>query len=229
MDRVNHIRLFFSILIVLLSICHCFAQTEMEINENRTSLYSFLKIESYELRDTIADTTIIDIRGPWGDSKWYKKNDSTYYINLYTNLPVKNSIWWKRFMFAKLTLKIFKDSYSIKRNKTHIPYSYLTNQDIIRIKEEVKHPCENFSFRNIADYEKGWDEGESSARTAGWCAIAIMNGHREFINAFNVLSKTICANGEYLEAYYELQSVLTFFELKIVKQGNEYHGKLKEY
>ncbi len=194
------------------------AQQPFKTDSSDIRLYSFLKIRYGSIIDLRTNKNIIDILGPWGESKWYKQNDSVFLIDFYVySIPMARNR-----PSIKYRLEIYSDSFSLIRNRKYIGYPIITKDQLNEIKAKSNKPCGNILFENKSknNTKKASlkDSIENYLSFIDWTAIAIMNGHNEFIEIFNSLQSKNCCGAQCNEAYYENQYVLHLFEFEIVNR-----------
>ena len=187
----------------------------MTVNHYKDSLYSFLAIKHNYLIDLKTNKDIIQIMGPWGETKWYKKNDSTFKIEFYSFVTPMT----KNKPIAIYQLKVFRDSFLFKRDKGYIGYPSLSKYELNEIKSKYKNPCESLLFQNKTQKDVS-NQADRYTTYIAWTAIAIMNGYDEFIEIFNNLPEKNCCGAECNEAYYETLFILNLFELETYNTEN---------
>jgi hypothetical protein len=224
------IRMFLSILI-LFRLTDLFSQTEYYPKQGKLIPNSIIEIKGESVIDTKTNTELFPTAGRFGETKWYKTNDSTFQIDFYTTLPDTDSVYWKEHLVVKLILVISKDSFNLTRDKSYIGYPILTNSTIKFIKEQVKHPDKRYEFEKFSDWNRkdsAFDLIDSYFRTVGLTAVAIMNGHSELLSDFNNLQNiTSCQGGVCFEIYYDMRLILSLFDYRIYKgqDGKKYLEK----
>ncbi len=199
------------------------AQQLLKIDDSETRLYSFLTIESGHLIDLRTNKYIILTSGAWGESKWYKQNDSVFLIDFYIHsIPmIRNQ------PTLKYKLEIYRDSFSfIRRKKKYAGYPILNKDQLNEIKAKQAKPCESELFQNKSkktSTQSHLDEVENYLAFIEWTAVAIINGHDEFIEIYNSLKDKNCCGAQCNEAYYETQYGISLFELETytIKYGRE--------
>jgi hypothetical protein len=202
------------------------AQQPIKVDYSETKLYSFLTIRHGYLLDLRTNKNVIQIYGAWGESKWYKQNDSVFLIDFYADVIPRT----ENQIIVKYRLEIYSDSFNLKRNTKYIGYPILTKDQLNEIKTKQKEPCESTLW--IRKSTHGPFEVNNAERYLAflqWTAIAIMNGHDEFIEIYNSLANKNCCGAQCNEAYYETQYVLSLFELETYEIANGIKRLRKKY